>query len=670
MSTNSEAGATEARSKAQDQVGRFHTTQALSILVVFAVLIAVFFAMLAKQYHLFQRHEKEMLHRQFTERVAYLENLLATVTRHVDGLRTVAEADFLQTRAGQSFIQPIEFNHLFEVASEKRFSLDTFEPPLTRAMIGNLTGEGSLRDRGHDFYREIHMALILNPQFHVVAKSMKNAAWVYYTSRNNFLNIYPWVSSSDFKYSKELQTHEFYTLGLPENNPDHRMFWTKVYVDEYGKGLMTTCAAPVYDQDRFMGTVAVDLTVDFLNTVVGDFNPDHGGMFLVNNHDQLVAHATLITSGDQTTKPWAEALPEELRDSIEFIKQTPDDEFIRAGAYDLLSSRLEQAPWRVIYLHPVHSFWSSLTELIGLGPLIVLALLLLLVVAVLVFTERQFVSPSKKFVNYIMAGSQRSRTEMGLGLPRVWRPWFAAVEKVFDENDKLTEELRKHNVELEERVRQRTAELVQEVEERRQVQVTLKKSEERFRDMSDLLPSTIVELDSRFNITYINQLGLKLFGYTKQDMASGINVLDLIHPDDRENAVKVLTGPPEEESPVSTEYRVLQKDKEFAWAQFKASPIYQDEAMVGFRVVLDDISKRKKVEKQRELLIAELQKALAEIKELRGFLPICSSCKKIRDDEGYWQQVEQYIQDRTDAQFSHSICPDCAKRIYPEFYKD
>ena len=63
----------------------------------------------------------------------------------------------------------------------------------------------------------------------------------------------------------------------------------------------------------------------------------------------------------------------------------------------------------------------------------------------------------------------------------------------------------------------------------------------------------------------------------------------------------------------------------------------------------------------------ELQKALREVKVLRGLIPICASCKKIRDDKGYWQQVETYIKDRSDADFTHGICPECVKRLYPEY---
>ena len=83
-----------------------------------------------------------------------------------------------------------------------------------------------------------------------------------------------------------------------------------------------------------------------------------------------------------------------------------------------------------------------------------------------------------------------------------------------------------------------------------------------------------------------------------------------------------------------------------------------------------EIERRKALEKEREKLIDELQQALSEIKTLRGFLPICASCKKIRDDEGYWQQIEAYIEDRSHAQFSHSICPECAKKLYPDLKLD
>jgi len=79
-----------------------------------------------------------------------------------------------------------------------------------------------------------------------------------------------------------------------------------------------------------------------------------------------------------------------------------------------------------------------------------------------------------------------------------------------------------------------------------------------------------------------------------------------------------------------------------------------------------EIDERKQAEAEKEKLISELQVALSKVKTLSGLFPICSSCKKIRDDSGYWNQIESYIRDHSEAEFSHGICPECAKKLYPE----
>ena len=79
--------------------------------------------------------------------------------------------------------------------------------------------------------------------------------------------------------------------------------------------------------------------------------------------------------------------------------------------------------------------------------------------------------------------------------------------------------------------------------------------------------------------------------------------------------------------------------------------------------IFESIRKR---EEEREMMVRDIREALANVKTLTGLLPICASCKKIRDDKGYWNQIEAYIGTRTDAEFSHSICPDCRKKLYPK----
>ena len=74
----------------------------------------------------------------------------------------------------------------------------------------------------------------------------------------------------------------------------------------------------------------------------------------------------------------------------------------------------------------------------------------------------------------------------------------------------------------------------------------------------------------------------------------------------------------------------------------------------------------KKEEFRRLEIIAELEDSIGKVKKLSGLLPICSSCKKIRDDKGYWNQLEAYIADHSEAELSHGICPECAKKLYPD----
>lgn len=103
-----------------------------------------------------------------------------------------------------------------------------------------------------------------------------------------------------------------------------------------------------------------------------------------------------------------------------------------------------------------------------------------------------------------------------------------------------------------------------------------------------------------------------------------------------------------------------------------------ESALVDARDTLEQTVKERTIElesvnrvlknevEQKEKLISELRKAVSEVKTLSGLIPICASCKKIRDDKGYWNQIESYIKERSNVDFSHGICPDCAEKLYPE----
>ena len=90
----------------------------------------------------------------------------------------------------------------------------------------------------------------------------------------------------------------------------------------------------------------------------------------------------------------------------------------------------------------------------------------------------------------------------------------------------------------------------------------------------------------------------------------------------------------------------------------------------AFKPLKNQIKICKDAEEDKNLLIRELRESLKEIKTLQGIIPICASCKNIRDDKGFWYRVEEYVESHTDANFSHGMCPACIKEHYPEIFDD
>jgi CheY-like chemotaxis protein len=111
---------------------------------------------------------------------------------------------------------------------------------------------------------------------------------------------------------------------------------------------------------------------------------------------------------------------------------------------------------------------------------------------------------------------------------------------------------------------------------------------------------------------------------------------------------------------------ILQRAKKTTPYGYILKPFDEQELRIAIEMALY----RHKREREREQLIQQRQDALSHVKTLRGLLPICAHCKRIRDDRGYWQSVERYIGDHSEADFSHSVCPECMKSMYPEIIGD
>jgi PAS domain S-box-containing protein len=208
--------------------------------------------------------------------------------------------------------------------------------------------------------------------------------------------------------------------------------------------------------------------------------------------------------------------------------------------------------------------------------------------------------------------------------------------------------------------------VVRDITERR-------RTEDKLRQLSRAVeqsPASIVITNPAGDIEYVNPKFVQVTGYTLAE-ALGKNPRILksgeMNPENYRQMWEIIASGKE----WNGEFHNKKKNGELYWEIASISPIRDLAGRITHYVaVKEDITARKQNEVERDQLIQDLHDALANVKALSGLLPICASCKKIRDDKGYWSQVESYIQQHSEATFTHGICPDCIKKLYPDLVKN
>lgn len=185
----------------------------------------------------------------------------------------------------------------------------------------------------------------------------------------------------------------------------------------------------------------------------------------------------------------------------------------------------------------------------------------------------------------------------------------------------------------------------------------LRASEARYSAVVEQSPEAII-VHREGRLLYVNPAGLRLVGVETAAETVGRPLATFLPPD---------LQPTGAVGSLLQQGRCLRLDGRILDLEYRqAAIIYEDNpAVVCF---LRDITERKRAEMEREKLITDLEAAQSHVRTLSGLLPICASCKKIRDDAGQWKPVEDYIQSRSAAQFSHGICPECAPKLYPDHF--
>jgi len=191
--------------------------------------------------------------------------------------------------------------------------------------------------------------------------------------------------------------------------------------------------------------------------------------------------------------------------------------------------------------------------------------------------------------------------------------------------------------------------------------------DERYRALVENATDIIYWTDAGGRFTRVNPMAARLMRYP-EDQLLGRHFADLIDPAHRAAALQFYTRQFKERRPHSYyEFPTITGSGSTVWFGQNVRALFEPDGRVaGFEAVARDITERKQLERERERLIGELREALASVKVLRGLLPICSCCKMIRDDGGYWQQIENYLREHTEAEFTHGLCPGCLVKYYDD----
>jgi PAS domain S-box-containing protein len=215
--------------------------------------------------------------------------------------------------------------------------------------------------------------------------------------------------------------------------------------------------------------------------------------------------------------------------------------------------------------------------------------------------------------------------------------------------------------------------VIRDITKRKLAEEALLQSEARYRRIAEGLTDyqyTVRIENGRAVETKHSPACVAVTGYTAEEFAADPYLwIHMVAPEDCELIIKRVEQIMEGNDILPIEHRIIRKDGIQRWVSDNII-LYRDLSgiLLSYDGVVKDITERKLAEEERDKLIVEIQEALAKVKHLSGLLPICASCKKIRNDKGFWEQVETYISEHSEALFSHAICPECGKKLYPEYY--
>jgi PAS domain S-box-containing protein len=401
-------------------------------------LLVLVIALALQQFHGQRRALlDELAGRARAERIA-LEPVLRAAMDHVRGLREYAE-DRLAGRLPQRE-SPLrrELGARAHGNGIVGVHLDELANTPIAVRIGNVLGDQPLLERSPEAMFELDQALDLFAPMRLAHLAAPQLRWSYYLSaQGDFMTMFPFAPGSEFvalgSYGSMAELiagwlgYEVFQAGTPARDPERQPYWTPVYANAGGAGLMVSHAAPVYAGERFMGVVGTDILLSHLRGLLRQVAWPVGEILIVSDTGELLA-----ASGE--TAPTAPASAKSVLPAA--LAELPLADLLRGrnGFHDLagfsvLAEPLQGTPFTMLYLVPAPDLTSLILPRFKPYAIILVGLMLALLAAHLLLQGR-FVRPALRLVRHI---KNESDGQPGLArvVPALWRPWFDAVSEAF-----------------------------------------------------------------------------------------------------------------------------------------------------------------------------------------------------------------------------------------------
>ncbi|NWH05187.1 cache domain-containing protein [Desulfobacter latus] len=500
----------------------------------------------------------------------------------------------------------------------------------------------------------------------LLSQSIGKGGYIYCINREGIIQVHPKeeLVGTDLSKNNFIKIQKIKKVGYLEYdwaNPGEKIKRAKALYMTYFTPWDWIISVSSY-RDEFQEILS---TEDFKQNILSITFGKTGYSYIMDSNGLLVIHPELTgtniySSKDVNRRMFIKKICEQKNGKIVYPWKNPGE--LKAREKLVVFNYVPELDWIVASSSYLEEFYYPLTTIAySIG--VTLFIMVILMIPITWLISSMLAKPLQVMISLFETGAQSGFVRP---LDVKWGGEMGEVVKNYNRFvgtlETTRQQLEKSRDELEHRVAERTAQLTE----------------------------ALGELEALFNNSQIGIMVLKggrflhkanqrladIFGYNTPAQMQGFSMMDLHLSEERfqefgNNYFDKLIS----KKMLQIEYQLKRKDGTSVWCMISGKaldskiPADLNEGVVW---IIDDISSKKHNEIERERLLFDLQKALSEVKQLSGLLPICSYCKKIRDDKGYWTQIESYIHEHSEAEFSHGICQDCAKKYHPDMdiYED